>query len=80
MTGSEITVEGCGSDSLQGDVQFAKVMEAMGASLEWGPTSIKIRGEGLPPAKGLASLLHLLKSDKMPPFSESQVEKPDAQA
>lgn len=45
LTGSEITVEGCGSDSLQGDVQFAKVMEAMGAKLEWAPTSIKIKGE-----------------------------------
>ena len=37
-------MEGCGSESLQGDVQFAKVMEAMGATLEWGPKSIKITG------------------------------------
>jgi 3-phosphoshikimate 1-carboxyvinyltransferase len=30
ITGGTVTVEGCGSDSLQGDVRFAEVMELMG--------------------------------------------------
>jgi hypothetical protein len=39
-----VVVEGCGSDSLQGDVRFAKVMEMLGAKVEWSPYSIKITG------------------------------------
>eukprot|EP00854_Cymbomonas_tetramitiformis_P015978 gene15978-18945_t len=31
ITGGTVTVEGCGTDSLQGDVKFAEVMELMGA-------------------------------------------------
>jgi hypothetical protein len=45
MTGGTITVEGCGSDSLQGDVRFAEVMGLMGAKVEWAPYSITITGE-----------------------------------
>ena len=44
ITGGTVTVEGCGSDSLQGDVRFAEVMELMGAKVEWQPYSIKITG------------------------------------
>ena len=40
-------MEGCGYDSLQGDVKFAVVMGKMGAHVEWSPTSIKIKGESL---------------------------------
>ncbi|PRW44254.1 3-phosphoshikimate 1-carboxyvinyltransferase isoform A [Chlorella sorokiniana] len=44
MTGGTVTVEGCGSDSLQGDVRFAEVMGLMGAQVEWSPYSITITG------------------------------------
>lgn len=44
LTGSKVTVEGCGSASLQGDVRFAQVMEQMGARVKWEPTSITIEG------------------------------------
>ena len=44
VTGSTITVEGCGSESLQGDVRFAEVMGLMGAKVQWQPYSITITG------------------------------------
>ena len=44
ITGSTMTVEGCGSDSLQGDVRFAEVMGLMGAQVQWQPFSITITG------------------------------------
>ncbi|KAG2499905.1 hypothetical protein HYH03_002193 [Edaphochlamys debaryana] len=44
ITGGTITVEGCGSDSLQGDVRFAEVMGLLGAKVEWKPYSITITG------------------------------------
>lgn len=44
ITGGTITVEGCGSESLQGDVRFASVMEMMGARVEWHPNKITITG------------------------------------
>lgn len=58
ITGGTITVEGCGSDSLQGDVRFAKVMELMGAKLEWSPYSIKITGP-----KGIGEPLRAVDHD-----------------
>lgn len=39
-----MTVEGCGSDSLQGDIRFAEVLESMGAQLTWQPNSITLQG------------------------------------
>ena len=39
-----MTVEGCGSESLQGDVRFADVMGLMGADVQWSPYSITITG------------------------------------
>lgn len=39
-----MTVEGCGSESLQGDVRFAEVMGLMGAKVEWAPYSITVTG------------------------------------
>ena len=39
-----MTVEGCGTESLQGDVQFARVMEQMGAKVEWAPYSVTVTG------------------------------------
>lgn len=44
ITGGTMTVEGCGSDSLQGDVRFAEVMGLMGATVQWQPFSITITG------------------------------------
>jgi 3-phosphoshikimate 1-carboxyvinyltransferase len=44
ITGGTVTVEGCGSDSLQGDVAFASVLERMGAKVEWTPTSVTVTG------------------------------------
>ena len=44
LTNSKMTVEGCGSTSLQGDVAFANVMETMGAKVDWKDNSISIRG------------------------------------
>jgi 3-phosphoshikimate 1-carboxyvinyltransferase len=52
MTGGTVTVEGCGSDSLQGDVRFAEVMGLMGAEVRWAPHSITVTG---PPAKATSA-------------------------
>lgn len=42
ITGGTVTVRGCGSESVQGDVAFANVMEQMGATVTWAPDSITI--------------------------------------
>merc|ERR1712032_13851 len=42
ITGGTVTVRGCGSESVQGDVAFADVMEKMGATITWGPESITV--------------------------------------
>eukprot|EP00428_Durinskia_dybowskii_P057236 CAMPEP_0170320456 /NCGR_PEP_ID=MMETSP0116_2-20130129/60965_1 /TAXON_ID=400756 /ORGANISM="Durinskia baltica, Strain CSIRO CS-38" /LENGTH=485 /DNA_ID=CAMNT_0010573233 /DNA_START=81 /DNA_END=1538 /DNA_ORIENTATION=+ len=42
ITGGKVTVRGCGSDSVQGDVAFANVMEQMGATVTWAPESITV--------------------------------------
>ena len=42
--GGTVRVEGCGSDSLQGDVRFAEVMGLMGATVQWEPHAITITG------------------------------------
>lgn len=54
-----MTVEGCGSESLQGDVRFAEVMGLMGANVEWSPYSIKITGT---PGQKLDPQPHHLKA------------------
>lgn len=41
-----MTVEGCGSASLQGDVRFADVMGLMGATVAWQPNSVTVTGPG----------------------------------
>lgn len=58
VTGSTVTVEGCGSSSLQGDVRFAEVMGLMGAKVEWHPYSITITGQ--------LGQLHLLCQNTLP--------------
>ena len=42
ITGGTVTVRGCGSDSVQGDVAFANVLEQMGATVTWAPESITV--------------------------------------
>lgn len=44
ITGGTVVVEGCGTDSLQGDVHFAKVLEQMGAKVEWTEHSVTVTG------------------------------------
>lgn len=42
ITGGTVTVRGCGSESVQGDVAFANVMEQMGATVTWSEESITV--------------------------------------
>ena len=42
ITGGSVTVYGCGSESVQGDARFAKVLEKMGADVIYGPNYITI--------------------------------------
>lgn len=44
ITGGTVTVEGCGTSSLQGDVKFAEVLEKMGAKVTWTETSVTVTG------------------------------------
>lgn len=46
ITGGTVTVEGCGTESLQGDVRFAEVMEMMGAEVMWYPNKVTVKGTG----------------------------------
>ncbi len=43
IAGDGVTVFGVGDDSVQGDVAFVEVLEAMGARVERGPVSITVR-------------------------------------
>lgn len=42
--GGPIDIQGVGSNSVQGDVQFAKVVEAMGAQVEFQPHAMTVTG------------------------------------
>lgn len=42
ITGGPVTVYGCGSESVQGDARFARVLEKMGATVEYGPNYITV--------------------------------------
>ncbi|KAI3719228.1 hypothetical protein L6452_20123 [Arctium lappa] len=44
ITGGTITVEGCGTTSLQGDVKFAEVLGQMGAEVTWTENSVTVKG------------------------------------
>src|SRR5262249_40021044 len=46
ITGGKIRVEGCGSDSLQGDARFADVLGRMGARIRYEPAAIEVEGRG----------------------------------
>ncbi|XP_055810912.1 3-phosphoshikimate 1-carboxyvinyltransferase 2 [Solanum dulcamara] len=66
VTGGNITVEGCGTNSLQGDVKFAKVLEKMGAEVMWTENSVTVKG----PPRNSSGRKHLRAIDvnmnKMP--------------
>jgi 3-phosphoshikimate 1-carboxyvinyltransferase len=53
ITGGTVTVRGCGSDSVQGDVAFANVMEKMGATVAWAPDSITVSRDANTRLKGV---------------------------
>ena len=46
ISGGPVTVRGCGTTSVQGDVRFAKVLEMMGAEVLWTDNSITCKGSG----------------------------------
>ena len=50
-----VRVNGCGSDSLQGDARFAEVLERMGATVRWEPDAIEVHGR---PLRGIAADMH----------------------
>ncbi|KAL2234009.1 3-phosphoshikimate 1-carboxyvinyltransferase 2 [Sesamum indicum] len=66
VTGGTITVEGCGTSSLQGDVKFAEVLEKMGAEVTWTENSVTVKG----PPRGTSGRKHLraidINMNKMP--------------
>ncbi|MCE2055115.1 3-phosphoshikimate 1-carboxyvinyltransferase, chloroplastic [Datura stramonium] len=66
VTGGTITVEGCGTNSLQGDVKFAEVLEKMGAEVTWTENSVTVKG----PPRNSSGRKHLRAIDvnmnKMP--------------
>ena len=47
ITGGEVTVEGLAQDSLQGDIRFVSLLEQMGCDVQWGESSITVRGKSL---------------------------------
>lgn len=55
ITGGPVTVEGCGSHSVQGDVKFAHVLEKMGCTVDWKPNSITVsrKTDGTQPLRGV---------------------------
>ena len=53
ITGGTVTVRGCGSESVQGDVAFANVMGQMGATVTCGPESITVTRDPAVRLKGV---------------------------
>ena len=53
ITGGTVTVRGCGSESVQGDVAFANVLEQMGATVTWDPDSITVTRDTSKQLKGV---------------------------
>jgi 3-phosphoshikimate 1-carboxyvinyltransferase len=47
ITGGTVTVQGLNRDSLQGDVNFVKLLSQMGCDVKWGDSSIKVCGKPL---------------------------------
>jgi len=53
ITGGTVTVRGCGSESVQGDIAFANVMEQMGATVTWAADSITVTRDPSVKLKGV---------------------------
>lgn len=47
ISGGEVTVEGLGKGSIQGDICFAEVLEKMGAEIRYGSNSVSCKGGSL---------------------------------
>jgi 3-phosphoshikimate 1-carboxyvinyltransferase len=47
LCGGRVTVEGLGTDSLQGDLRFVEVLRSMGAEVQTSPRQITVRGTGV---------------------------------
>ncbi len=47
IKGGTVTVTGVGAKSIQGDIRFAEVLEAMGAKIEWQDDAITVTGAPL---------------------------------
>ncbi len=47
ITGGDVTVQGLSRESLQGDVEFVKVLEQMGCRVEWDKKAIRVQGGSL---------------------------------
>lgn len=47
IAGGAVTVQGLSRDSLQGDVNFVKLLAQMGCKVTWGDSSITVRGNSL---------------------------------
>lgn len=46
IAGGKVRVHGVGSDSIQGDKEFARVLEKMGATVDYAPTHIDVSNDG----------------------------------
>jgi 3-phosphoshikimate 1-carboxyvinyltransferase len=47
IKGGTVKVNGCGTNSVQGDIHFADALEAMGAKVTWHPNAIEVSGAPL---------------------------------
>lgn len=53
VCGGAVTVSGLTTDSLQGDVGFARVLGEMGCQVDWGPDSVTVRRQLENPLRGI---------------------------
>jgi 3-phosphoshikimate 1-carboxyvinyltransferase len=53
VTGGEVTVEGLGRESLQGDVGFCRCLERMGCEVRYGANSITVARDPEQPLRGI---------------------------
>jgi 3-phosphoshikimate 1-carboxyvinyltransferase len=53
ITGGDVTVHGCGADSIQGDARFAQVLAKMGAKVTYNEHSITVNGRTNQRLKGI---------------------------
>ena len=64
ITGGTVRVEGCGSESLQGDVRFAEELARMGCRVEWEATAVTVTGPSArSPGEGGATRLRGIDAD-----------------